>query len=90
MTDEEKLQLHQRRESYFRSLQVDPNFQEFIQQGVFDSMADDLERQVKNSKTTGQELELARNKWLWALELKTLITDQIRIYDSAAKAAAGE
>lgn len=72
---------HLRREAYFRALLLDRDFQEFIQQGVFEEMDTVCEAAVRSPATTGADLQLARDKWLWAGELKELIKNELETYD---------
>lgn len=92
-TEAEIQALAQRRADFFRRLLFDCDFQQFFQFGVLDSLAEECERAVKNRATKGTDLEAARDKWLWALELKDLVhtevdaADRLRAEDHAHRTA---
>jgi hypothetical protein len=80
-TEAETQALAARRSDFFRRLQLDRDFQLFFQVGVLDSLAEDCERTVKNRTTKGTDLEAARDKWLWALELRDLVQTEVTAAD---------
>ena len=80
-TEEENRAFAQRRADFFRRLQLDADFQLFFQVGVLDALAEECELAVKKRTTKGTDLEAARDKWLWALELQTLVQTEVDTAD---------
>lgn len=73
-----------------RRFRDDPQFQEFVQVGIFEDMVDNLSRKLRDRGTTGRELEVIRDQLVWAEQLRDHIANELRIADQQQQAEAVE
>jgi len=67
-----------RRLAALRRFQTDPDFQEFVQVGIFEDMVDNLNRDLRDPKVTGRQLEVTRDQLNWAEQLRDHIANELR------------
>jgi hypothetical protein len=74
---EKQKDTHRRRILAFRRLKADPDFKEFIQEGVFEDMARNLDAALKDKRTPAADLAMYRDQWHWAHQLVGLIDEEL-------------
>lgn len=81
---------HQRRIGAFNRLMADPDFVEFIQDGMFGGMVNECNIALRDSDVVGPALEKVRDKLVLAEELRDFIPNELRLAEQAAAQAAQE